>query len=309
MKKTRICELLGIEHPIILGAMGGIASGELAAAVSNAGGLGSVATAFASIDQIRREVEKCKALTEKPFAVNVPLFHPEAERAVDVVLEQGVRIVSTSAGPPDRLMPKLKEAGVKTMHVVANVRGAVRAAEAGVDVVIAEGAESGGFASRELIATLVLIPQVVDAVNVPVVAAGGIADGRGLLAALALGAEGVQMGTAFLATRGCDRVSETYKQVLVSASDAATGIAAHRLSPLRMVRNKFFEALEELDRVGKREELMALLGSRQPASENDPENGMFVCGQVAGLIKEVKTVKDLVEGIIKEAEDLYRSLA
>lgn len=187
MKKARICELLGIEYPIILGAMGNIATGELAAAVSNAGGLGSVATAFASIDQIKQEVEKCKSLTEKPFAVNVPLFHPEAERVVDVVLEQGVRIISTSAGPPDRLMPKLKAAGVKTMHVVANVRGAARAAQAGVDVVIAEGAESGGMASRDEIATLVLIPQVVDAVNVPVVAAGGIADGRGFLAALALG--------------------------------------------------------------------------------------------------------------------------
>jgi len=309
MKKTRVCALLGVEYPVIMGALGGIATGALAAAVSNAGGLGSVATAFASVDQVRQEIEKCKALTDKPFAVNVPLWHPEAEEVVDAILQEGVRIVSTSAGPPDRLMSRLKDAAVKTMHVVPNVRGAVRAAQAGVDVVIASGIESGGMASRDEITTLVLIPQVVDAVSIPVVAAGGIADGRGFLAALALGAEGVQMGTAFLATTECDRVSQTYKQVLINTSDAGTGIAARRLSPSRMVKNRFFDAVEELDQAGKREELQLLLRSRRSMTEDDPENGMFGCGQVAGLIREVKTIRDLIQGIMREAEEVYGKLA
>lgn len=312
MKKTKLCELLGIEHPIILGAMGGISTGKLAASVSNAGALGSVATAFISIEEARREIQECKRLTNKPFAVNCPLFRPDVNEMLDTIIEEGVSIISTSAGSPDRWAEKIKGLGAKWLHVVSNVRGAVRAAAAGVDVVIAEGTESGGIASRDEVTTMVLIPQVVDAVKVPVVAAGGIADARGFLAAMALGAQGVQIGTAFLATKECDRISDTYKQVLLNASDTATGLATRKAYPVRIIKNKLFDTLQHLDEEGKsREEIQMMLAPKMInlSQENDPENGLYIAGQVAGLINEIKTVKELIEGIVTESERLYHSLA
>lgn len=312
MKKTKLCEFLGIEYPIILGAMGNIANGRLAAAVSNAGGLGSIATAFISVEEARREIQECKNLTTKPFAVNCPLLRPDVNEVLDALIEEGCGIISTSAGNPERWGGKIKGSGAKWLHVVSNVRGALRAAASGVDVVIAEGIESGGIASRDEITTMVLIPQIVDSVKVPVVAAGGIADARGFLAALALGAQGVQMGTAFLTTKECDRISVTYKHVLLNASDTATGIAARRAHPVRIIKNRLFEMLQQLDEEGKsREEIQILLAPKMMnlSQENDPENGFFVAGQIAGLIKEIKTVKELIEGIISESERLYHSLA
>lgn len=312
MKRTILCELLGIEHPIILGAMGGISTGKLAAAVSNAGALGSVATAFISNEEARCEIEECKRLTNKPFAVNCPLFRSDANEMVDVIIEEGVGIVSTSAGSPERWTEKIRASGAKWLHVVSNVRGAIRAAAAGVDLVIAEGTESGGIASRDEVTTMVLIPQVVDAVKLPVVAAGGIADARSFLAALALGAQGVQMGTAFLATRECDRISDTYKQVLLNASDTATGLAARKAYPVRIIKNKLFETLQHLDEEGKpREEIQRMLAPKimNLSQENDPENGLYVAGQVAGSIREIRTVKELIESIVTDSEKLYRSLA
>lgn len=312
MKKTALCELLGIEHPIILGAMGRISTGKVAAAVSNAGALGSVATAFISIEEARHEIAECRLLTTKPFAANCPLFRPDADALLDAIIEEGVSIVSTSAGSPDRWAEKLKGSRAKWLHVVSNVRGAVRAAAAGVDVIIAEGTESGGIASREEVTTMVLIPQVVDAVNVPVVAAGGIADARGFLAALALGAHGVQMGTAFLTTKECDSVSNTYKQVLLNASDTATGLATRKAYPVRIVRNNLFDALQHMDEEGKsREEIQMMLAQKMTnmSQESDLENGLYIAGQVAGLIKEIKTVRELIEDITTGADRLYRSLA
>ncbi len=295
-----------------MGAMGGISTGKLAASVSNAGGLGSIATAFISVEEARREVQECKSLTTRPFAVNCPLLRPDVNEMLDALIEEGCRIISTSAGNPERWSEKIKGSGAIWLHVVSNVRGALRAAESGVDVVIAEGTESGGIASRDEITTMVLIPQVVDSVKVPVVAAGGIADARGFLAALALGAQGVQMGTAFLATKECDRVSYTYKQVLLNASDNATGIAARKAHPVRIIRNKLFDMLQRLDEEGKsREEIQIILAPKMMnlSKENDPESGFFVAGQIAGLIKEIKTVKELIEGIISEAERIYHSVA
>ena len=312
MKKTILCEMLGIEHPIILGAMGNISTANLAAAVSNAGGLGSVATAFIPIEEARREIEECKRLTAKPFAVNCPLFRPDTDAMLDAIIKEGVGIISTSAGSPERWAEKIRSSGAKWLHVVSNVRGAVRAAAAGVDVVIAEGTESGGIASRDEITTMVLIPQVVDAVKVPVVAAGGIADARGFLAALALGAQGVQIGTAFLATKECDRVSNAYKKILLNASDTATGLATRKAYPVRMIKNKFFETLQQMDEEGKsREEIQMILAPKMMnlLQESDPENGFYVAGQVAGLIKEIKTVRELIEDIITGAEKLYHELA
>ncbi|MBM4446930.1 MAG: enoyl-[acyl-carrier-protein] reductase FabK [Chloroflexi bacterium] len=312
MKKTELCKFLGIEHPIILGAMGGISTGKLAAAVSNAGALGSVATAFISVEESRREIQECKRLTTKPFAVNCPLFRPDMDAMLDAIFAESVGIVSTSAGSPERWAKKIKGSGAKWLHVVSNVRGAVKAVAAGVDVVIAEGTESGGIASRDEITTMVLIPQVVDTVNVPVVAAGGIADARGFLAALALGAQGIQMGTTFLATKECDRVSDTYKQMLLNASDTATGLATRKAYPVRIIKNKLFDTLQQLDEENKpREEIQMILAPKMMnlSQENDPENGFYVAGQVAGLINEIKTVKELIEGIVTESEKLYRSLA
>jgi len=311
-EKTALCELLGIEHPIILGAMGNISTAKLAAAVSNAGALGSVATAFISIEAAQYEIQECKRLTVKPFAVNCPLFRPDADAMLDTIIKEGVGIISTSAGSPERWAEKTRGSGVKWLHVVSNVRGAARASAAGVDVIIAEGTESGGIASRDEITTMVLIPQVVDAVKVPVVAAGGIADARGFLAALALGAQGVQMGTAFLATKECDRVSNTYKQVLLNASDTATGLATRKAYPVRMIKNKLFDTLQHMDEEGKsRDEIQMMLAPKMMnlSQESDPANGFYLAGQVAGLIREIKTVRELIEDITTEAERLYHSLA
>lgn len=310
MKESRLCEMLGVDYPIILGGMGRISDAALAAAVSNAGGLGTIASMSYTVEELKAEVNKARSLTDKPFAVNVSLLRPDAGDIVDALLQDGVKTVITAAGSPRKFTTRLKEGGATVMHVVANVTMAVKTAEAGVDVIIAEGTESGGVASREEITTMTLIPQVVDAVDLPVVAAGGIGDARGYLAVRVLGAQGVQMGTVFLASKECQTIGDIYKHVLIEADDAATGIAARGSIAMRMVKNAFFQEVEKAAAEGKSGvELFKLMESRMGAAAKDTDSGAFVCGQVAGLIREVRTVKEIIDDIVKGAETVLQELS
>ncbi|MBI4595156.1 MAG: nitronate monooxygenase [Candidatus Tectomicrobia bacterium] len=309
MKRSKICDLLGIQYPIILGGMGGISDASLAAAVSNAGGLGTIASLTYSKEAIREEIDKARGLTTNPFAINVALFRPDASDIINAIIEKGVKIAITAAGSPRKFTETLKKAQMKVMHVVASVEMAKKAEEAGVDVVIAEGTESGGVASREEVATLPLIPQVIDSVKIPVIAAGGFGDARGYLAARALGAQGVQMGTVFLATKECTRISDTYKQMLLSATESSTAIVARKAFPMRMLKNRAYQLIEEADRAGKSpQEILTIISEFQKRQDN-PEEGAFVCGQVAGLIKEIKSVQQVIHEIVEGAEAIYKSLA
>ena len=300
--KTRITELLGIEYPIIQGGMAWVAEHRLAAAVSNAGGLGIIGAASAPPEVVRAEIQKCKELTDKPFGVNVMLLNPNAEEVAKVVVEEGVKVVTTGAGNPSKFMAMWKEAGVKVIPVVASVALAKLMERGGADAVVAEGMESGGHIGATT--TMTLVPQVVDAVNIPVIAAGGIADGRGMAAALMLGAEAVQMGTRFVVANE-SIVHENYKKKVIKASDIDSEITgASTGHPVRCLRNKMTRQYLELEKSGA--DFMELekltLGSlRNAVMDGDVVNGTVMAGQIAGLIKEEKSCKEIVEEIVTEA--------
>ncbi|MDY3108633.1 MAG: enoyl-[acyl-carrier-protein] reductase FabK [Lachnospiraceae bacterium] len=301
--KTRITEILGIEYPIIQGGMAWVAEHRLAAAVSNAGGLGIIGAASAPPEIVRAEIRKCKELTDKPFGVNVMLLNPNAEEVAKVVVEEGVKVVTTGAGNPSKYMAMWKEAGVKVIPVVASVALAKLMERGGADAVVAEGMESGGHIG--FTTTMTLVPQVVDAVSIPVIAAGGIADGRGMAAALMLGAEAVQMGTRFVVAEE-SIVHENYKKKVIKASDIDSEITgASTGHPVRCLRNKMTRQYLELEKSGA--DFMELekltLGSlRNAVMDGDVVNGTVMAGQIAGLIKEEKSCKEIVEEIITEAK-------
>lgn len=301
--KTRITELLGIEYPIIQGGMAWVAEHRLAAAVSNAGGLGIIGAASAPPEIVRAEIRKCKELTDKPFGVNVMLLNPNAEEVAKVVVEEGVKVVTTGAGNPSKYMAMWKEAGVKVIPVVASVALAKLMERGGADAVVAEGMESGGHIG--FTTTMTLVPQVVDAVSIPVIAAGGIADGRGMAAALMLGAEAVQMGTRFVVAEE-SIVHENYKKKVIKASDIDSEITgASTGHPVRCLRNKMTRQYLELEKSGA--DFMELekltLGSlRNAVMDGDVVNGTVMAGQIAGLIKEEKSCKEILEEIITEAK-------
>lgn len=301
--KTRITEILGIEYPIIQGGMAWVAEHRLAAAVSNAGGLGIIGAASAPPEIVRAEIRKCKELTDKPFGVNVMLLNPNAEEVAKVVVEEGVKVVTTGAGNPSKYMAMWKEAGVKVIPVVASVALAKLMERGGADAVVAEGMESGGHIG--FTTTMTLVPQVVDAVSIPVIAAGGIADGRGIAAALMLGAEAVQMGTRFVVAEE-SIVHENYKKKVIKASDIDSEITgASTGHPVRCLRNKMTRQYLELEKSGA--DFMELekltLGSlRNAVMDGDVVNGTVMAGQIAGLIKEEKSCKEIVEEIITEAK-------
>jgi enoyl-[acyl-carrier protein] reductase II len=302
--RTPICDLLGIEHPIVLGGMMGISNGRLTAAVSAAGGLGTLSTATFGPDGTRQEIQKITSLTDRPFSLNLPIFHPMVPELVKLVEEFGVKIVTCSAGSPDKYTRELKDAGATVIHVVSSLRTALKAEAAGVDAVVAEGIESGGKVSRDEIPTISLIPQVVDAVKIPVIAAGGLADGRGLLAALALGAQGIQLGTRFLATVESP-AHDNWKKVLVNAGDADTAVACRQSSPTRLIRNEFWEEMNALDAPGKGPmEFMQIQGEGMARIPNDPDGskGNYTAGTGAGLIRKVVTAAEAVREIMGEAE-------
>ncbi len=303
--KTRITELLGIEYPVIQGGMAWVAEHKLAAAVSNAGGLGIIGAASAPEDVIRAEIRGAKELTDKPFGVNVMLMSPYADEVARVVVEEGVKVVTTGAGNPAKYMKMWKEAGIKVIPVVASVALARMMEKGGADAVVAEGTESGGHIGAAT--TMTLVPQVVDAVHIPVIAAGGIADGRGIAAAMMLGAEAVQMGTRFCVAKECI-CHDNYKQRIIKAKDIDSTVTGRSHGhPIRCLRNQMSKEYLRMEAEGAPfEELEKLtLGSlRNAVIDGDVKHGTVMAGQIAGMVKKEQTCAEIVNEIMEEAQKL-----
>lgn len=303
--KTRITELLGIQYPIIQGGMAWVAEHHLAAAVSEAGGLGLIGGANAPGEVVREEIRKAKELTDKPIGVNVMLLSPHAEDVAKVVVEEGIKVVTTGAGNPEKYIEMWKEAGIKVIPVVASVALAKRMERYGADAVVAEGYESGGHIGEQT--TMALVPQVVDAVSIPVIAAGGIADGRGVAAAFMLGAEAVQIGTRFVVSKE-SIVHENYKNRIIKAKDIDSAVTGRTHGhPVRCIRNQMTREYAKLEQEGKSfEELEYLtLGTlRHAVQEGDITKGTVMAGQIAGMISKEQTCKEMIEEMIEEAGNL-----
>ena len=306
--KTRITELLGCEYPLIQGGMAWIAEHTLASAVSNAGGVGLIAGGSAPIDYLRDQIRTCKTETDKPFGVNIMLMSPNADDLAQLVIDEDVKIVTTGAGNPGKYMAAWKQAGIKVIPVVATVALAKRMEKAGADAVVAEGTESGGHIGENT--TMCLVPQVVDAVEIPVIAAGGIADGRGVAASFMLGAEGVQMGTRFLASEEC-QINPTFKELVLKAKDTDNVVTGRTTGhPCRNIKTKFSKMLAKGENDGtltpeKFEEIT--LGSlRKAVQDGNVEEGSFLCGLIAGMINEVKPCNKIVKEIMEQAEKLLK---
>ncbi len=305
--KTRITELLGIKYPIIQGGMALIAESTLAAAVSNAGGLGLIAGGSAPIDYLREEIRKTKAAVNgKPFGVNIMLMSPNAEELAKLVIEEGVPVVTTGAGNPGKYMAAWKEAGIKVIPVIPSVALAKRMERAGADAVVAEGTESGGHIGENT--TMCLVPQVADAVEIPVIAAGGIADGRGIAASFMLGAEGVQLGTRFLAAEEC-RIHPTYKELVIKAKDTDSIVTGRSTGhPCRNVKTKFSKKLAggEMNGTITPDEFEEItLGSlRKAVQDGNLEEGSFLCGAIAGMVNKIEPAKAMIEEMFAQAEQL-----
>ncbi len=305
--KNRITELFNIRYPIALGGMAGVTDAKLAAAVSEAGGLGTIAGATESAESLAIEIHRLRDITQLPFAVNIPLMAPQAKDLIQVVIDSRVPVVITAAGSPAIFTAALKQAGSRVVHVIPSVDAAKKAEAAGVDAVIAEGFESGGFASPFEIGTLALIPQVVDAVSIAVLAAGGIADARGYVACRILGAEGVSVGTAFLATVECTKVGPAWREQILSGRDVSTKILARGIAPVRMLANQWTDKLEKLISEGvTKKEIMNFIFSGDPMSSED---GPFACGQAVGLIKRIRTVKEVMDDFVIGSEELLKKMA
>lgn len=309
MLKSAVCDLLGTRYPVVQGGMAHVGTSVLAAAVSNAGGLGMIGAGHYQPDWVRQQIRQTREMTTAPFGVNVALSSPAAEKVLEVVLAEEVPVVTTGAGDPRPYAGRIKESGSRFMPVVSTVAAAQRMEQAGADLIVAEGMESGGRVGAT--ATMALIPQVVDSVSVPVIAAGGIADGRGLAAALALGAAGVQMGTRFVCTTECI-AHELYKQSIVAADDCATVVTRQTLGyPLRTLRNKLSEQFAELEKAGVSRDVLELFDRDRMylgLIEGDLDEGSLIAGQIAGLIKDIRPVKDIIEGMVAEAQRLLKGL-
>jgi enoyl-[acyl-carrier protein] reductase II len=308
MKKNPVCEMLGIQYPVIQGGMAWIADADLAAAVSNAGGLGLIAAMNSNGEQLRAQIKKAKELTDKPFGVNLMLMSPYIEEAVDVVCQEKIKVVTTGAGNPAKYMDKLISNGVKVICVVASVALAVMVERMGASAVVAEGCESGGHVGDTT--TMALVPQVVDAVSIPVIAAGGIADGRGMAAAFMLGAKAIQMGTRFLTAKECN-VHPNYKEKVLKAKDRDTIVTGKSLGhPVRALKNSMTREFssKENDGVTTADELekMGAGALRRAAVDGDVKTGSCMCGQIAGLVKEEGTCKEIITSITGEAEKLLK---
>ena len=305
-----ICKVLGIKYPIIQGAMAWISDADLVAAVSNAGGLGVLATGHLDGEGCRQEIRRLKEMTDKPYAVNVMLLSPFVEQIVEVICEEKVPIVTTGAGSPGKYMKKFKEAGVKVIPVVPSVAMAKMMVKDGVDALIAEGTESGGHVGKTT--TMALVPQVVDAVDVPVIAAGGIADGRGIAAAYMLGASGVQIGTRFLVAKECN-VHPNYKAKIIKAKDIDTTTTGNSTGhPVRVIKNKMARAYEALEKKNASAEELEELGRgalKKAVVDGDVDNGSVMSGQIAGLVKKEQTCKELIEEMYGEFIQIMKNTA
>ena len=308
MLKTAICDLFGIKHPIIQGGMAHVGTAELVSAVSNAGGLGIIGAGNSEPEWVGEQIRLTRQRTNKPFGVNILMVSPFAEQVIDVVLREKVAVVTLGAGNPGIYIPRFKEAGIKVMPVVSSVALARRLERAGADAIIAEGMESGGEAGETT--TMALVPLVVDSLQIPVVAAGGIGDGRGLAAALALGAQGVQMGTRFVCIDECI-AHPRYKEKILKARDRSTVVTGQATGyAMRCLQNRLTRQFVALEKAGASKEELGLLGKGkvyQGLIEGDVDEGSLLSGQIAGLIKEIKPVKAIIEGIVAEAEAIIKT--
>jgi enoyl-[acyl-carrier protein] reductase II len=300
---NKITQLFGIQYPIVQGGMIWCSGWRLASAVSNAGGLGIIGSGSMYPDVLDEHIQKCKAATDKPYAVNLPMLYPDIDKHIETIIKHKVPIVFTSAGNPKTYTAYLKQHGITVVHVVASVKFALKAQEAGVDAIVAEGFEAGGHNGRDETTTLCLIPMVKQAVQIPVIAAGGIGTGRGMLAAMALGADGVQLGSRFAATVESS-ANDAFKQEIVKAKEGDTMLTLKEITPVRLIKNPFYQKVEAAYQNGANiEELTTLLGrgrAKKGMFEGDLEEGELEIGQISGLINEIKTAGEVVEDLVKE---------
>lgn len=306
---NKICELLNIQYPIIQGGMAWVANANLASAVSNAGGLGIIAGGNAPKEIIKEEIRKCKEFTDKPFGVNVMLLSPFADEIIDLVIEENISVITTGAGNPAKYMERLKKANVKVIPVVPTIALAQRMEKLGADAVIVEGTEAGGHIGE--LTTMVLTPQVVDAVNIPVIAAGGIADGRGVVAALALGAKGVQIGTRFICSEECS-VHENYKNMIIKSKDRDAIVTGRSTGhPVRTLKNKLSKEVLSMEKQGldPKEIDKKCVGSLRMATiDGDIENGSFMAGQIASIVKDIKPCKEIIGDIVNQVKEIMPNI-
>tara|TARA_R110002012_G_scaffold39867_25_gene110078 strand:+ start:7317 stop:8258 length:942 start_codon:yes stop_codon:yes gene_type:complete len=303
--KNRVTELFNIQYPIIQAGMIWNSGWRLASAVSNTGGLGLLGAGSMYPEVLREHILKCKNATAKPFGVNVPMLYPDIDKIIDIIIEEGVKIVFTSAGNPKKYTSKLKENGITVVHVVSSVKFALKAQEAGVDAVVAEGFEAGGHNGREETTTFTLIPMVKEQLRIPLIAAGGIATGRGMLAAIVLGADGVQVGSRFVASEEASS-HRAFKQMVVDAKEGDTQLTLKELAPVRMLKNKFFESVLQLYTTNPtKEDLIKHLGrarAKRGMFEGDLEEGELEIGQIAGLIHDIKPAAQILTDMVAEFE-------
>lgn len=309
---NRITELFHIEYPIIQAGMVWNSGWKLASASSNAGILGLIGAGSMYPEVLREHIQKCKKATQKPFGVNVPMLYPDIEKLMDIIVEEGVKIVFTSAGNPKTWTSWLKEKGIIVVHVVSSVKFALKAQEAGVDAVVAEGFEAGGHNGRDETTTLTLIPMVKEHIQIPLIAAGGIATGRGILASMVLGADGVQIGSRFVASVESS-AHEAFKQVVVNAKEGDTKLTLKELAPVRLIKNKFYDEVEALYKTSPSiEQLKELLGrgrAKRGMFEGDLEEGELEIGQISGLIHDIKPVSQIVKDLMQEFEEAKRAVS
>ena len=302
---NRITSLFNIKYPIIQGGMIWNSGYKLASAVSNAGGLGLIGAGSMYPEVLREHIQKCQKATSRPFGVNVPMLYPNVEEILKIIVEEGVKIVFTSAGNPKTWTSYLKENGITVVHVVSSSTFALKAQEAGVDAIVAEGFEAGGHNGREETTTLTLIPMVKEKITIPLIAAGGIATGRGMLAAMVLGADGVQMGSRFVASVESS-AHDNFKNTVVNTKEGETQLTLKELAPVRLIKNKFFQEIQDLYAQGAtKEDLIQLLGrarAKRGMFEGDLDDGELEIGQIAGLIHKIQPVHEIIEEIISEFE-------
>ncbi len=309
--QQNITQLFNIKYPIVQGGMIWVSGYKLASAVSNAGGLGLIGAGSMYPEVLREHIQKCKKATDKPFGVNVPMLYPDIEKIMDIIVEEGVKIVFTSAGNPKTWTAFLKEKGITVVHVVSSVKFALKAESAGVDAVVCEGFEAGGHNGREETTTFTLIPIVKEQVKIPVISAGGIGTGRGMLAAMVLGADGVQVGSRFAATKESS-AHTNFKKAIVDVKEGGTQLTLKELAPVRLIKNKFYNEVQELYQqnptVDEIKELLGRARAKKGMFEGDLENGELEIGQISGLIHGIKSAKEVIDEMMTEYEYVKNNL-
>ena len=308
---NQITQLFNIKYPIVQGGMVWVSGWKLASAVSNAGGLGLIGAGSMYPDVLREHIQKCKKATDNPFGVNIPMLYPQVDELMDIIVEEDVKIVFTSAGNPKTWTSFLKEKGITVVHVVSSVKFSIKAEAAGVDAVVCEGFEAGGHNGREETTTFTLIPMVKESISIPVIAAGGIGNGRGMLAAMVLGADGVQIGSRFAASKESS-AHVNFKQKIIDVKDGDTHLTLKELAPVRLIKNKFYREIQALYKENPtKEELIGLLGrarAKKGIFEGDLDNGELEIGQIAGIINNISSAKDILEEIVTDFETSKKNI-